>query len=288
MVILVALLVAAGAWLARSEPRLITFPVVNGAVESGSFSDEPYAAALSKYVDDRGMVNYQKLKVDRRDLDLFAASLARVKPEDNEPRDDKQKIAFWINAYNALTLEAIIRNYPIQSSLLRSVVYPKNSVRQIPGVWDKLRFVVVGREMTLNDIEHGTLRAKFNEPRIHLALVCAAMSCPPLRNEPYTAEKLDQQLDDQARRFLRSPQGFRIDRGESRVYLSAIFKWFGEDFIGTYGTSDKFAGKSDIERAVLNFVSGYVGQIDRDYLLKGSYRIEYLDYDWSLNEQGAN
>ena len=297
---IVIMLVALGGWYwTRPEPHLIRFPAENASADSGAFSYEPYERALAQYVDDRGMVNYRALKANSSDLDAFAASLSRVKPEEFDPAlpspariwpigSDPEKIAFWINAYNALTLEAIIHNYPIQPSLVRSVVYPKNGIRQIPGVWDKLHFVVVGREMALNDIEHGTLRAKFNEPRIHVALVCAAMSCPPLRNEPYTADKLGKQLDDQARTFLRSPQGLRVDRDAGKVYLSSIFKWFGEDFVKTYGTSDKFAGKSDAERAVLNFVSRYVDESDRDFLLHGSYRIEYLDYDWSLNEQSTD
>lgn len=286
--ILMVLLVAGGGWhLIRPEPRLIPFPVTSKSADSSSFSYEPYAAVLAKYVDDRGMVNYRALKASSSDLDAFAASLSRVRREEFDSWSDSQKIAFWVNAYNALTLEAIVRHYPIESSFVRSLVYPKNSVRQIPGVWDKLRFVVMGREMTLDDIEHGTLRAKFDEPRIHVALVCAAKSCPPLRNEPYTAEELDRQLDDQARAFLRSPHGLHISRREGKVYLSSIFKWFGQDFVKTYGTSGGFAGRSDAERAVLNFVSRYVGDADRDFLLRGGYEIEFLDYDWSLNEQAA-
>jgi len=284
--IAVVLLVASGWWyLNRRAPHLIQFPAATAAADSGAFSYERYAAALARYVDDRGMVNYRSLKANSGDLDAFSASLSLVKPGEFDSWGDQQKIAFWINAYNALTLEAIIRNYPIKSSLVRSVVYPKNSIRQIPGVWDQLRFVVAGREMTLNEIEHSALRAKFSEPRIHVALVCAAMSCPPLRNEPYAAENLDQQLDDQARTFLRSSHSLRINRGKATVYLSPIFQWFGEDFIKTYGTSDNFAGKSDTERAVLNFISRYVSEADRDFLLHARYKIEFLDYDWSLNKQ---
>jgi uncharacterized protein DUF547 len=284
--ILLVLLVVGSSWYLNSPvPRLVLFPAANATEDSAAFSYRRYAVALADYVDGRGMVNYRKLKANSGSLDAFAASLSRIKPEEFDSWNDSQKIAFWINAYNALTLEAIIRNYPIKSSVVRSVVFPKNSIRQIPGVWDKLRFVAVGREMTLNDIEHRTLRAKFNEPRIHAALVCAAMSCPPLRNEPYTAEKLDQQLDDQVRSFLRSSNGLRIDRGEGKVYLSSVFKWFGKDFVRTYGTSDKFTGKSDAERAVLNFVSRYTDKSDREFLLNGSYKVEYLDYDWSLNER---
>lgn len=282
----ILLLVVGGWWYHnRAEPRVIRFAPANVAADSGAFSHQPYATALARFVNERGLVDYRGLKADSGGLNAFAASLSSVKSDLYDSWSGREKTAFWINAYNALTLEAIIRNYPIEPSLVRSVVYPKNSIRQIPGVWDKLRFAVLGREMTLNEIEHGTLRTKFNEPRIHVALVCAAMSCPLLRNEPYIAEKLDQQLEDQARTFLRSSRGLRIERGEGKVYLSSIFKWFGEDFIKTYGTSDRFAGKSDVERAVLNFVNRYVDESDRDFLLRGTYKIEYLDYDWSLNEQ---
>ena len=282
----ILLLLAGGWWYRnRAELRVIQFVPGNVRTGSGAFSYEPYASALARYVNERSLVHYPGLKADRGNLDSFAASLSNVKPELFDSWSDREKTAFWINAYNALTLEAIIRNYPIESSLVRSFVYPKNSIRQIPGVWDKLRFVILGREMSLNDIEHGTLRAKFNEPRVHVALVCAALSCPPLRREPYTGEQLDRQLEDQARAFLRSLRGLRIDHGAGVVQLSSIFKWFGEDFVKTYGTSDKFTSRNGSERAVLNFVSRYVDESDQDFLLRGDYKIEYLNYDWSLNEQ---
>lgn len=284
---IVALLAAGWWWSNLSQPGQIRFVSASAAAGAQEFSFHSYGVTLSRYVDGRGLVNYRGLKADTANLDAFAASLSSVSPAQFDSRSEPQKIAFWINAYNALTLEAIIRNYPIRSSFLRSTIYPKNSIRQIPGVWDKLRFAVAGRQMTLDEIEHATLRKQFNEPRIHVALVCAAMSCPPLRSEPYTGEELDRQLDDQARAFLRSPQGMRVDRAAGKVYLSSIFKWFGGDFVKTYGTAEKFAGKSESERAVLHFASRYVSEADRDFLLGGSYKIEYLDYDWSLNEQPA-
>jgi uncharacterized membrane protein YdjX (TVP38/TMEM64 family) len=195
---------------------------------------------------------------------------------------------FLINAYNALTLEAIISNYPIKSSLTASLLYSQNSIRQIPGVWDRLYFLVMGREMTLNHIEHEILRKHFDEPRIHLALVCAAMGCPPLRNDPYDSEWLDEQLDDQARRFLSNPLKFRIDRDKRVVYLSSIFKWYGEDFVKSFGQDGGSSKHSPAEQAVLNHIGRYLNADDRGFLVAGSYDIKYLDYDWSLNEQGAN
>ncbi len=195
------------------------------------------------------------------------------------------KVALWTNAYNALTLKAIIDHYPIKPGLISGIAYPDDSIRQIPGVWDRLEFLVMDRRVTLNEIEHEILRPQFNEPRIHVALGCAAMGCPPLRPEPFTGERLDEQLDDQTRRFLGNPRQFRIDRERGVVYLSSIFQWFGEDFIPTYAPQEGFAGHSDKERTSLNFVSGYLPPEQAEYLRTGDYRIEYLDYDWSLNEQ---
>ena len=118
-----------------------------------------------------------------------------------------------------------------------------------------------------------------------MALVCAAMGCPPLRNEPFIGVKLDTQLDDQTRRFLNNPEKFRIDRKDDIVYLSSIFKWYLNDYIRTYGTDKKFDGHRDAERAVLNFISTYVDEDQKHYLSTADYKIKYLDYDWSLNEQ---
>src|SRR3990172_4988462 len=127
-------------------------PQVERGKGSTLFSYENYAHVLRTYIDDRGMVDYKNLQQGR----------------------DKKRIAFWINSYNALTLEAILNHYPIRPSVLKSLVYPQNSIRQIPGVWDELQFSVVGRAVTLNQIEHEFLRKEFNEPRIHFALVCAS------------------------------------------------------------------------------------------------------------------
>lgn len=281
-----AIVAALGRWVfLRLVPEALRFRGGVVAANAHPFTYDDYDEVLKKYVDDHGMVNYKALKIHSERLDAFAGALGTLDPKTYAAWNEREKIAFWVNAYNALTLEAIIHNYPIQSSFIVSLVFPKNSILQIPGVWKKLHFLVIGRQMSLDDIEHGTLRKQFNEPRIHMALVCAAMGCPPLRNEPYTGTELDVQLDDQARRFLSDPRKFRIDRDEGRVYLSPIFKWFGEDFIKTYGTNEEFAGHNQVQRAVLNFVSSYVNASDRDYLTTRNYSVKYLGYDWSLNEQ---
>ena len=255
------------------------------AAEQPKFTYAPYADVLKTYVDDAGLVDYKGLKAHREELDRFAKELADLDPAVYEKWTDKEKVAFWLNAYNALTLQVIIDYYPIKAGLFGSIAYPKNSIRQISGVWDEITFPVMGKPMTLEDIEHGTLRKKFHEPRIHLALVCGAMSCPMLRNEPYVAEKLDEQFADQTRSFVATNSKFRINQNRDLVHLSPIFKWFGEDFVDKYGTSMKFSGRDAAERAVLNYFSKYLSQQDRQYLEQADYQIKYFDYDWSLNEQ---
>jgi hypothetical protein len=264
---------------------IVTAQVHLAAAAQPSFPFHDYEAVLKAYVDDEGMVNYRDLKANRKKLDDFALRVSRLEARMYDNWHENDKIAFWINVYNALTLLAIIGHYPIRSSFLRSFVYPENSIRQIPGVWEKLTFSVMGRNMTLDGIEHDILRARFNEPRIHVALVCAAMGCPPLRNEPYVGAKLDAQLDDQATRFLRDATKFKIDRAHNKVYLSSIFQWFGGDFEKTYSTDKKFLSVSKSEKAVVRFISKYLGPQDRAYLEKGGFSIEYVAYDWSLNEK---
>lgn len=246
---------------------------------------DKYAALLDQYVNDEGMVAYESLKSNRQALDQYNSSLAGLDPQTYEGWSNDRKIAFWINVYNALTLKTIINHYPIESGgFISGLRFPDNSIRQIPGVWEEITHPVMGKSMTLDQIEHEVLRKDFEEPRIHMALVCAAMGCPPLRGEPYTGERLDPQLEDQTRQFLNNPAKFRIDREGDAVYLSSIFDWFGSDFETKYQTQDFQHAPSDV-RPVLEFVARHLNERDEDYLRNENYRIEFLDYDWSLNEQ---
>jgi len=280
---------AVGWWLfLRPRPRVVSFKTGPAAVAVKPFSYEDYGAVLAVFVDTQGLVDYQALKANRQRLDVFAAALGTLTPAVYSNWNEKDQIAFWINAYNALTLEAIIDHYPIQASLLKSVIFPTNSIRQIPGVWTELQFEVAGKEVTLDHIEHQILRKQFSEPRIHMALVCAGKGCPPLRNEPYTGDRLDEQFIDQTKKFLAQQDKFRIDRLKGRLYLSPIFEWFGGDFVRTYGgKATPRAGRSTEEKAVLNFIAAHLEANDHDYLSTANYSVAYLDYDWSLNEQAT-
>ena len=238
-----------------------------------SLNYQDYAEVLQTYVSNEGLVDYEALQANREQLDRFNQSLGTISLATYESWSEAEQIAFLTNAYNSFTLQSIIDREPLD-----------DSIRDIPGVWKRRKFALAGRELTLDNIEHDILRKDFNEPRIHVALVCAAISCPPLRTEPYLPEKLDAQLEDQTIKFAQSPHGFKLDRQENSVYISSIYKWFGEDFEPTYGIEDKFQGNNK-QRAVLNYISPVLDSKDLEFLEQGDYRVRYLNYDWSLNKQ---
>ena len=235
------------------------------------FSYQDYEEVLQTYVSDRGLVDYSGLQGNREQLDRFVQSMGAVSPQLYQSWNEERQLAFLINAYNAFTLQSIIDQNPLKS------------IREIPGVWKWRKFSLAGEQITLNDIEHETIRKEFDEPRIHAALVCAAISCPPLLNEPYTGEKLQQQLEDRSARWIESEHGLQIDRDSNTVYLSAIFDWFGKDWLNQYQTQ-KFVG-NEKKRASLNFASQYLTPDEARYLQQENYKVRYLDYDWSLNQQ---
>jgi hypothetical protein len=238
----------------------------------------PYGRVLQQYVR-LGLVDYAALKQKRAPLDAYLAALGDLDPAVYRRWERAEQIAFWLNAYNALTLKVILDHYPIQSGGFRTLVYPSNSIRQIPGVWDRITHRILGRELTLDQIEHEILRKEFREPRIHLALVCAAMGCPPLRDEPYAGKRLETQLDDQARRFFSDPRHLRWEAGERTLRVSSIFQWFGRDF------APPRARPPEIEQAVVRFVAPHLPPPVRREVEAGPLHLRYLPYDWSLNDQ---
>ncbi|MEM9483491.1 MAG: DUF547 domain-containing protein [Cyanobacteria bacterium P01_F01_bin.116] len=232
-----------------------------------------YDALLSTYVDDEGWVNYTDLQQSREALDSFNDALVTVDDATLSGWSEEEQIAFWINAYNSLTLKSIIDQTPL-----------KASIKDITGVWRLRKHPINQKQKTLNEIEHDVLRVDFDEPRLHAAIVCAAISCPPLRNESFTGENLDAQLDEQVVQWLARPDGLKIDKEAGEVKLSKIFDWFGGDWIPSYGVDSGFTGSKE-EQAVLNFISQYVSEEDQAYLEAGDYKVSYFNYDWSLNKQ---
>lgn len=231
---------------------------------------ESYARVLERFVTADGMVRYAGLEAEPADLERYLAGVAAVTSSELEALPEAERIAFWLNAYNSITLKTIIQSYPIQAGGLSALRYPSSSIRQISGAWSNRDWTVAGQKMSLDDIEHETLRKRFSEPRVHMALVCAAVGCPPLRGEPYDGARLDEQLDDQARRYLASPAGAQAEPDRGRVGVSSIFKWFEEDF--------------DAVGGVRAFLGRYAPDAVRELVGKPRTKIVFLDYDWSLNE----
>ena len=275
----------------RLRSKLHGFPVAcmlfvamilagNGAAIAQDFDHThgQFDGVLKQFVQN-GLVDYAGLKANPGKLDRYLDSLAKVTESQFNSWNEIQRLACLINLYNAATLRLILNHYPLKSI--------KDIGSLFKGPWDQPVVRFFGRTLTLNTLEHEILRKKYTEPGIHMALVCAAMGCPPLRGEAYVAEKLDAQLDDQAKQFLGNSIKFRIDRKKSVVFLSPIFKWYGEDFRGKYSPRAGFDGLNETQRAVVNFCSRYLSPEDRSYLEAGGYSIDFLDYDWSLNERQA-
>ena len=243
-------------------------------------------AVVSTYVNKSGLVNYAALKSNQKLLKSYLKKIEDLSPAKFKEMSENHQLAYWINAYNAFTLKLIIDNYPIKSSFLKSALWPKNSIKQIDGAWDQKNFKAMGRTLSLNQVEHEIIRVKYDEPRIHMALVCAAISCPLLRNEAYLGEKLDAQLTDQSTKFVNNPKKFKI--GSSSVELSSIFKWYGKDFVSKHQKEgQKYAswGISKDEQAVLAFAEPLLSEANKKALKNSPKAVSYIKYNWALNEQ---
>jgi hypothetical protein len=272
----------------RDSLSFIYHALSNEMVDSFDHTHSDLDSLLKSYVHD-SRVDYQGIIKSSDKLDAYLRQLGSVSETGYENWAEEQKLVFWINAYNAFTIKAIIDNYPIKRGFtLKGLFVPSNSILQIPGVWSDLHFRAVGKLVALEEIRHEILRKRFNEPRIHFAINCASMGCPNLRSEAYRPDIIYEQLESQAVYFINDPvKGVNIDTDNRRVKLSKIFKWFGEDFIKDYGNgnTELFSNRNEKERAVLNVVLKYhKSEEQRDFLLKNNFKISYLSYDWSLNE----
>lgn len=223
-----------------------------------------YERLLSRYVDD-GWVDYARWKAD--DPPAWSRFLAWIAETDPAAWPEAERRAFWINAYNARVIAGVLKHYPIDS--VRDVGYLGGRVR---GFFGRREHRVAGRARTLDEIEQEILlEPPLWDARIHWALSCASTSCPRLRAEPYRGERLDMQLDFQARTFLNSPDGHRLDREARTLFLSPIFDWYQEDFRRAAGS-------------VRDYVGQYLTGAAAEAAGNPAYRIEHLDYDWSLND----
>ena len=292
--------VIAGKWTHPSRP--ITLLAVAGAVmlamtspslagwgdetrNGPAFDHGDYDRLLKTYVDDEGLVDYRGLKEERARLDHYLERVGAVPPPVFSSWNSDARKAFLINAYNAFTLQAILDHYPIRDQGLFSL-YPRNSIRQITGVWNETTHRVAGRDLTLDQMEHDHLRPGYGDPRIHFALVCAARGCPPLRPAAFTAANIDSLLDAAGRRFLRQERKNRLDTERGVLYLNKIFDWYGEDFIEIHYREDAFPFLKPKESAVVSGLLPLMPEAWRAWINSaGRFKVAYTKYDWTLNDQ---
>jgi len=234
------------------------------ATVSASEKDDPdsiFDGILGRYVSEDGFVNYKGLKEDK-EFEKYIEYLSNTDP-DTLPFD-KDRLAFWINAYNAFVLKGVLEEYPIKSVL---------DVSWIPHSFFKRRkFDTKHGKITLQVLENEKLREAFREPRIHFVINCASMSCPKLLTEAYKAERLEQQLEAQAISFINDKNKNYLDKENNILSLSSIFKWYEGDFIKK---GEKIA----------EYVARYLSTEDAEFVRNNEVTIKYLDYDWGLNEQ---
>ena len=260
------------------SPKVSTLITINNA----------YEKILSpEIITTEGLVHYSTLRRKREDIIIAARELEKLNPAVLMSLSKEQRIAFWINTYNVCTLKLIVDNYPIEPKLYM-IFYPNNSIMQITGDWRKKHFFdIQGLEYTLEEIEQEFLLARHNDPRILFTLSYASLGGAMLRNEPYVSDKLNEQLDEQVRRYLMSPRGLQIDKEKGIVHLSNLFTMLRhkEFFLSSeYASIKKFRDRKPEEQAWLNFSRNYLPEEDIRYLETATFDIKFMKYDWLLNE----
>ncbi len=230
-----------------------------------------YNSVLQTYVQGE-KVDYKLLKEERSDLDHFILQLAGTHKNQLEKMSHQEQLAFWINAYNGITLRSIIDNYPVKS------------IQDIGGVWTKTKWHVAEQELTLDDIEHKIIRPTFKDARIHFAVNCASIGCPPLLNQAYTGQTVDSLLGVVSANFIQNKNRHHIDFEKNSIVTTELFSWFWEDFVESYHEL-QFQNKTDVENALLNFTYTHLDDsLKAEFATDKFWEISFAPYDWSLND----
>jgi len=247
--------------------ELVIIGVISGftafsiADESKDLDYSLWTKVLKGYVNEQGLVDYEKLKNNSTDLDKFIEQVGKANI-DGLSRNEKK--AFWINAYNALTVHLIVDKYPLKFGGIRTINWGRP--------WS-IKMKVANQEMSLGDIEHKILR-KWDpaDPRIHFALNCASIGCPKLPNKLFDPQRLDQQLHYETKRFINDPEKVKLDREANILYHSELLNWYEEDFLVV--ASDQ-----------LEYIKKYLNDDDKIYLENNNVVLKSIKYDWGLNKQ---
>lgn len=230
-----------------------------------------YTSVLKTYVIGE-KVDYKHLQENRQNLDSYINQLAGTTSGELDEMSQNEQMAYWINAYNGITLRSIIDAYPVKS------------IQNIKGVWKEKKWYVAEQELTLDQIEHQILRPTFQDARVHFAVHSASVGSPPLFNEPFKGDILDNQLNLVVSRFVQNVHRHTINFEKHTIKTTEIFSWFWTDFVEKYN-SIKFSNTADIDNAVLNFTSEYLSDSTQSKFDKtAKWYVSFYRYDWSLND----
>lgn len=224
---------------------------------------KPWDELLRQYVDGQGRVDYQSWQAkSRQKLTDWLTEISQIDIQSCRDRD--RRLALWLNLYNALTIDRVLSVYPIAS--IRPTIWGIPNWISFLAFFSRPIYQISDRSYSLNDIEHGILRREFSDSRIHFALVCASVGCPLLRNEAYSSESVQIQLENDAERFINNRAKVYYDSLSNTFYCSPIFKWYRQDFL-------------NVAESIPQYIQKYLSTVE----LPKETRISYLSYDWSLN-----
>lgn len=261
-------LLPTSAALADLAPARQAIPVASQAP-----SHAPFDALLQAVVNRQGRVNYPLLKTRLPELNTYLQSLAALTSEGVQKLNQDEKLALYLNAYNARVLQELATAWPVKS------------IMDIPGVFKTRTFVLAGRSLTLDQLENEIIRPQFREPRVHFALNCGAVSCPPLQNRAFTGATVRNQLEQARDQFMRTPEAFQVEVASKTVTASKIFEWFGGDFVAISRTTQPRPPFTLEQTAVLNYLHLYTTLSDMRTVLEGTPRLVFREYNWGVNAQ---
>jgi len=278
--------------------RPVLVPLALLLADPASAIDPAHAlfdSTLASFVRD-GLVDYERLQDAARDpasaFRRYLDELAAPAGADSAWSRD-ERLAYWINAYNAFTLKLVTDHWPIATRWwVKAFVFPRkwmpaNSILQIPGRWDEIEFDSVRGPITLDAIEHGILRAELEETRIHFAIVCASIGCPRLASRAFRADSVERQLEETTAAFAADPEKVRLDPDTGELRVSKIFDWFREDFDRPLppGRDAPPTGAWEEDAGVARWLAAYGPPPVRERIVRGPTSLSHLSWDWRLNEQ---
>jgi hypothetical protein len=233
----------------------LLFIITCSNAQSNKFDHSIFDALLKNYVDESGMVNYDGFKNNKQ----FEEYLNSIESTDVSKLSREDKLAFYINAYNAAVIKNVVDHLPIDSPL------------DVDGFFNKIKHTIAGKEITLDELEH-KYALKIESTLSHFGLVCAAVSCPKLIRTAYEGESVYEQLEENAHLYLNDHNKNQLDRENKILYLSEIFKWFDKSFKEKYGS---------LKETAIHFMNDE----DSIFLLNNKVSVKYLKYNWELNTQ---